>query len=230
MISTEPPTDFIPYPEPPLHRHAAVMFVDLDHFMRICIDDPPETVFGLLSDFQYVVTDLVSRFRGELNSYQGDGVLATFWDMPGTTGSATKALQCARRILEQVHVLGCDYGNDRTPSVSVSIGLQYGEIWTSTLTSSRSFGPTLIGDAVNVAARLEKQAQTLGTKMVVGDELIQRARRESLASDLTQFVSAGPVFVRGRRTPVHVWKLRSQPSEFLSESTASCNGDTDLHC
>jgi adenylate cyclase len=148
--------------------------------------------------------------------------------MPGTTDSATKALQCARRILEQVHVLGCDYGNQWTPSVSVSIGLQYGEIWTSTLTSSRSFGPTLIGDAVNVAARLEKQAQTLGTKIVVGDDLIQRARCESLAFDLTQFVSAGPVFVRGRHTPVHVWKLRSQPREFLQENVPVRSIDVDM--
>jgi adenylate cyclase len=228
MISTEPPTNFIPYPEPPLHRHAAVMFVDLDHFMRICIDGPPEAVFGLLSDFQYVVTDLVSRFGGELNSYQGDGALSTFWDLPGMADSATRALRCARKILEQVHVLGSDYGDDRTPSVSVSIGLQYGEIWTSTLTTSRSFGPTLIGDAVNVAARLEKQAHTLGTKIVVGDDLIQRAKRESLASDLGQFVNAGPVFVRGRHTPVHVWKLRSQPSDFLKESAATRNADIDL--
>jgi adenylate cyclase len=228
MMSTEPPTDFIPYAEPPLHRHAAVMFVDLDHFMRICIDDPPEAVFGLLSDFQYVVTDLVSRFRGELNSYQGDGVLATFWDVSGNADPATRTLQCARKILEQVHVLGCDYGNDRIPAVSVSIGLQYGEVWTSTLTSSRSFGPTLIGDAVNVAARLEKQAQTLGTKIVVGDDLIQRARCECLAFDLTQFVSAGPVFVRGRHAPVHVWKLRSQLSEFLQENAPVRRIDGDM--
>ncbi|HTO67782.1 MAG TPA: adenylate/guanylate cyclase domain-containing protein [Bradyrhizobium sp.] len=230
MISTEPPTNFIPYTKPPRHRHAAVMFVDLDHFMRICIDDPPEAVFGLLSDFQYVVTDQVSRFGGELNSYQGDGALATFWDESDNADSATRTLQCARRILEQVHVLGCDYGNDRIPAVSVSIGLQYGEIWTSTLTSSKSFGPTLIGDAVNVAARLEKQAQTLGTKIVAGDELIQRARCESQTSDLTQFVSAGPVFVRGRHAPVHVWMLRSQPTEFLQESAPVRSIDSDMRC
>jgi adenylate cyclase len=228
MIATEPPTNVIPYSETPQHRYAAVMFVDLDHFMRICIDDPPEAVFGLLGDFQYVVTDLVSRFGGELNSYQGDGVLATFWDVADTADSATRTLRCAQQILGQVCVLGADYGNDRDAAVSVSIGLQYGEIWTSTLTSSRSFGPTLIGDAVNVAARLEKQAQTLRTKMVVGDDLIQRARCEaaSAAADLAQFVDAGPVFIRGRQAPVHVWKLRSQPRERPQASVASRNVDT----
>jgi class 3 adenylate cyclase len=228
MTSTEPRGNIISYREAPRHRHMAVMFVDLDHFMRICIDDPPEAVFGLLSDFQHLVTDLVSRFRGELNSYQGDGVLATFADAAGRADCATRTLRCARKILEQIRALSLDRTDARSPSVSVSIGMQYGQTWTSTINTSRHFGPTLIGDAVNVAARLEKQTRTLGAKIVVGDDLIQRAWLESgaNASELTQFVNVGPLFVRGRRTPVDVWKLQSD--EVLLENTSTFNVDTDV--
>ena len=42
MASPEPRANVIPYPEALHHQYAAVMFVDLDHFMRICIDDPPQ--------------------------------------------------------------------------------------------------------------------------------------------------------------------------------------------
>jgi len=224
MISTEPWSNVIPYPEAlfcetPHRRQVAVMFVDLDHFMRICIDDPPAAVFVLLNDFQRVVTDLVSSFGGELNSYQGDGVLATFADLADQADCATRTLRCARRILDRIQELSLDHFNARGRSVSVSIGLQYGETWTSTLNTSRSFGPTLIGDAVNVAARLERQAQTLGTTIVVGDDLIQRAWCEpaSTAFDLAQFVNVGPLFVHGRLSPVHVWKLQTGSSEFPLE-------------
>jgi adenylate cyclase len=221
MTSTEPRTSVIPYPGAPCLRHMAVMFVDLDHFMRICIDDPPEAVFGLLSDFQRLVTDLVSSFRGELNSYQGDGVLATFGDVADRPDCATRTLRCARKILEQIRALSLDR-TDVEP-ISVSIGLQYGPIWTSTIKTSSHFGPTLIGDAVNVAARLEQQAGTLGAKIVAGDDLIQRASRETApnASDLAQFVNVGPLLVRGRRTPVDVWKLQIQSSDFLLENTSA---------
>jgi class 3 adenylate cyclase len=235
MIATEPRINVIPYPETPQyeaprHRHMAVMFVDLDHFMRICIDDPPEAVFGLLNDFQRVVTDLVSSFKGELNSYQGDGVLVTFDDAAEWADCATRALRCARKTLEKIRALSFEHTYARGRSVSVSIGLQYGETWTSTLHTSRSFGPTLIGDAVNVAARLEQQAQTLGTTMVAGDDLIQKAWCESAstASDLAQFVSAGPLLVRGRCAPVHVWKLRTHPCERLLENAAAHNGRPDV--
>jgi len=196
----------------------AVMFVDLDHFMRICLDDPPEAVFGLLSEFQRLVTDVVSSFRGELNSYQGDGVLATFGDVADRPDCATRTLGCARKILEQIRSLSLDRTDVRP--VSVSIGLQYGPIWTSTIKTSSHFGPTLIGDAVNVAARLEQQAGTLGAQIVAGDDLIQRASRESAqnASDLARFVNIGPLLVRGRQTPVDVWKLQMQSSDFLLEN------------
>lgn len=236
MIASETRINFIsssetPHYESPRHQHMAVMFIDLDHFMRICIDDPPEAVFGLLNEFQRVVTDLVSSFRGELNSYQGDGVLATFGDVPDRADCATRALRCARRTLEKFHVMSLDRASARGRSVSVSIGLQYGETWTSTLHTSRSFGPTLIGDAVNVAARLEQQAQALGTKLLAGDHVIQKAwcEQASMANDLAPFVSVGPLTVRGRHDPVHVWKLRAQPCERVVENPASHNGYADLH-
>ena len=234
MISTEPKSNVISYPaalhfEPMRHRNVAVMFVDLDHFMGICIDDPPEAIFGLLNDFQRLVTDLVFAFRGELNSYQGDGVLATFADASDREDCATRSLRCARKILESIRVLSLDHFNARGRSVSVSIGVQYGEIWSSTLHTSKSFGPTLIGDAVNVAARLERQAQTLDTTMVVGDELIQRAGKESVSmvADLTPFASVGPVFVHGRRTPVHVWKLLTPSCGFWHPAVSD---DPEEYC
>jgi adenylate cyclase len=202
----------------------AAMFVDLDHFMRICIEDPPEAVFGLLGDFQLLVTHLVSSFRGELNSYQGDGVLATFGDLAGRSDCATRALRCARRILEQIPTLNLDR-SDVEP-VTVSIGLQYGPMWTSTIKTSSRFGPTLIGDAVNVAARLEQQAGALGAQILAGDELIERAARESASntSDLAQFVNAGPLLVRGRQTPVVAWKLQVRSSDFLLDNTPALFG------
>ena len=224
MISTESRIKVISYPEAsyreaPRHRNVAVMFVDLDHFMRICIDDPPEAVFGLLNEFQRVVTDLVSSFKGEINSYQGDGVLAIFADAADRSDCATRTLRCARKILDSIEELSLDRSNACGRSISVSVGLQYGETWSSTLHTSRGFGPTLIGDAVNVAARLERQAQTLDTTMVVGDDLIKKAWKEigSRASDLTPFANVGPVYVHGRRNPVYVWRLQTHSGELRLE-------------
>jgi class 3 adenylate cyclase len=218
MTRTEPQSDVFQCAETLRHRHVAVMFADLDHFTRICIDDPPEFVFGLIRDFQRVVTSAVAEFRGKLNSYQGDGILATFADLAGRADCTTRALKCAQTILEQIEVLSLKHTRMSGRSVSISIGLQYGQTWTGTIDISRRFGPTIIGDAVNVATRLEQRARALDARLVVGDDLIQRARCEagSTACELSPFVKVGPLFVHGRRTPVDVWKLSEPVSDLCS--------------
>jgi len=77
---------------------------------------------------------------------------------------------------------------------------------------------------------LKSRHRRLGAKIVVGDDLIQRAWLESgaNASELTQFVNVGPLFVRGRRTPVDVWKLQIQSDEVPLENTSTFNVDTDV--
>jgi hypothetical protein len=81
----------------------------------------------------------------------------------------------------------------------------------------------LIGDAVNVAVRLEQHARSLGTKIVVGDDLVRQARRES-GSGVCEFATladAGPLFIGGRGDPIHIWVLQSQTTEFSQENAAA---------
>jgi len=224
MTTIELLSNPVPCAPPLRHGHMVAMFVDLDHFMRICTDDPPEAVFSLIGGFQRVVTAAVASFKGELNSYQGDGVLAIFGDVAGRTDCATRALRCAREILEHIEALGLYYVSISGHPTSVSIGLQYGPVWAGTIGISRRFGPTLIGDAVNVATRLEQQARQLDAQVVVGNEVIQRAQQESgsHACELEQFVNVGPLFVHGRTSPIHVWKLQTRSAELLP------NNDTDI--
>ncbi len=169
MTSIELLSNPVPSAPPLRHGQMVAMFVDLDHFMRICTDDPPEAVFSLIGGFQRVVTAAVASFKGELNSYQGDGVLAIFGDVAGRTDCATRALRCAREILEHIQALGLYYVSISGHPTSVSIGLQYGPVWAGTIGISKRFGPTLIGDAVNVATRLEQQARQLDAQVVAGN-------------------------------------------------------------
>jgi adenylate cyclase len=233
MTSSEP-RSYAVVSSQALHlRHMAVMFVDLDHFMRMCTDVSPQAVFALLREFQHIVTDTVSSFGGELNSYQGDGVLAVFEGFAGRANCATRALRCAGKILEQIDALNFDQAFSDDQSVSASVGLQYGQVWSGTIGISKRFGPMLIGDAVNVAVRLEGQARALATSIVVGDDLIQLARREhgAGAAELKRFVDAGPVLIRGHRTPVKVWAHQPKAAELLVQNalTAPVCASSPLH-
>jgi class 3 adenylate cyclase len=225
MTSTEPRSNIVPCIAPcihgPYHQPMAVMFVDLDHFMRICIDVPAEDVFVLIGEFQRVVTGTVSSFEGEINAYQGDGILVAFGNVADRADCATRALRCARTILEQINGLNLDQ-TIGVEVISASIGLQYGQVWSGTIGVSKHFGPTLIGDAVNVAVRLERLARELSTKMVLGDDFMHRLRceRATGATELSGFADAGPLFIGGRYEPINVWSLLAQASGSLQVSDA----------
>ena len=206
MASAAPNTP-IPRPEPPRCRQVAVMFADLDHFTRLCSEAPPEAAFRLVQDFQRLVTRSVSSCKGRLNAFAGDGAMATFRDLAGRADCATRALKCAWSVLERIQTLNLEYGGVGARSVSVSIGLQYGQALFGSIVQSRRFGSTIIGDAVNVANRLEQRARALSAKIVVGDELVQRARQESGtdASELASLAYVGSLSLDGRATPVGTW-------------------------
>jgi class 3 adenylate cyclase len=122
MTPTEAHSDAVQRLNPPRQRQVAVMFADLDHFTRICAEDPPHRVFRLVRDFHHVVTESVARCKGRLNAYLGDGAMATFGDGQGRIDCATRALRCALTILEQiVHSIRSSLtpvvGRSRSPSV-----------------------------------------------------------------------------------------------------------------
>jgi adenylate cyclase len=231
MTSTEPRFNKGPCIRRPHHAPMSVMFVDLDRFMRICINVPPQAVYGLIREFQFVVTETISRFGGEANAYQGDGVLATFGDLAGRHDCATRTLRCARTLLDEIGALTLDQGVGGDELVSACIGLQYGEVWTGTIDVSQRFGPTLIGDAVNVAVRLEQHAHALGTKIVVGDDLMKRARHEhgSGLAELAEFVNAGALFIRGRHASIDVWTHQAQPAQLLLNGVTTVEASWALH-
>jgi adenylate cyclase len=197
----------------------AAMFVDLDCFMRMCLDFPAEDVLLLIGQFQRIVTDAVSSFGGEVNGYQGDGALATFGKSAGRTDCATRALGCARALIDEIGTLSLRETDGTPRSISASIGLQYGQVCSGTISISNRFGPTLVGDAVNVAVRLEQHARSFGTRIVVGNELMQRARCEcaSGGAELAKFVEAGTLSLGGRTDPVNVW-IQAEAGGIVTES------------
>ena len=218
MIRSQQSSGVVQMLDTPRQRQVAVMFADLDHFTRMCAEDPPELVFRLVRDFQHVVATSVARYQGRLGSYLGDGAMAIFSDLAGRTDCATRALRCAQAVLEGIELLNLEHIDAGGRSVSISIGLQYGQTLVGTITASRRFGPTVIGDPVNVAHRIEQRARTLGAKIVVGDDLIQRVRTESktAAFDLAKFAHVGALSVDGRGRPVDVWILANGLNESFS--------------
>lgn len=173
-------------------RQATVLFVDVVASTGLASTLPPREVLSLLNRLFAVVVDVVDSHDGWINKFIGDAAMAVFGtperleDHPGAALAAARTL--ARRLAEAV------------PELDFGIGVSTGTVIAGHLGDERRYEYTVIGDMVNVAARLTDAA-----KRTPGRVLADRAAIDACAvEERTRWTVVEPRSVRGRTEPVPV--------------------------
>ncbi|WP_249695560.1 adenylate/guanylate cyclase domain-containing protein [Stappia sp. WLB 29] len=148
-------------------RDAAVMMVDIRGFTRIAATLPPETVMMILSRYQEAVLRVISRHGGEVDKFLGDGVLATFG---AVAPSPTAAADAVRAGLELPRVFA-DLAPDLTlvgwpEALRAGAAIASGPVTVGVVGAAGRLEFTVIGDAVNRAAKLEDANKQQGTTVL----------------------------------------------------------------
>lgn len=186
----------------------AVMFADIVGFTGLAERQSPEAIMALLRDFHAHMEGAVFDHQGTLHKFLGDGIMATFGTPEPGPDDARNALACAHDMLARMALWNearCAEGKE---PVTLSIGLHYGNVILGDIGSERLLEFAVIGDAVNVASRLEELTRELGTALVVSEALIKAIEtsgdpdREALLSPLS---ARDPMPLRGRDDPIAVW-------------------------
>jgi adenylate cyclase len=138
---------------------ATMLFADIRGFTELSATLEPEQVVELLNRYLAPVVNVIFANAGLLDKFYGDGVMAVFGAPRPAEDDAWRAVVAARQILEQVRLLN---DNDRAHAprpLVVSIGLATGDVVAGHIGSERRMEYTVIGDAVNLASRLQQLAQ-----------------------------------------------------------------------
>jgi adenylate cyclase len=172
----------------------AMMFTDLENFTNMCerVGDP-ERIVNTLNDYFERTTSHIFDNDGVVIKFIGDAIFAV-WGAPiREPDAAIKAARAAWK-LNQSDTLTVD-----GVSLKTRIGVHFGEVVAGNIGSARRVDYTLIGDAVNLAARLESLNKTLGTDILISEEVRQRLGDEFLTRRVGRFK------VKGRRevTVIH---------------------------
>jgi len=175
---------------------AAMMFTDLENFTNMCerISDPHRIVETMNHYFERTTTSIF-KHDGVVIKFIGDAIFAA-WGAPfQDPDSATKAALAAWDLFE----------NDKLvvegTVLRTRIGLHFGEVLAGNIGSSRRVDYTLIGDAVNLAARLEGVNKMLGTHILMSGSVAGRL------DDSLRLRRVGNFRVKGRREPVMIHEL-----------------------
>jgi adenylate cyclase len=179
-------------------RRVCVMFVDIRGFTAAAHARTPSEVVARLNAAFDVLVGAVDRHGGIINKFLGDGFLAMFGAPIADPHAARNAVAAAREM-----VLATETANRGSDwPIRIGIGIHIGEAVTGNVGSPRRKEFTVIGDTVNLAARLEALNKEFGSQILVSAEAHRDAGQVAEAG---QFL--GPVEVRGMPQPIPVWRL-----------------------
>ena len=145
---------------------AAVLFIDLVGSTQLAESRPPQEVADVLNDFFRIVVDAVDEHHGLINKFAGDAALAVFGAPLRTSQPASAALATARALATQLR---------RLPVVDFGIGVSAGRVFAGNIGAENRYEYTVIGDAVNEAARLADLAKTADRRILCSAAAIDRA-------------------------------------------------------
>jgi adenylate cyclase len=182
-------------------RVMTVMFSDLRGFTTLSHRLPPETLVTLLNEYMTAMTEVVFRHDGVLDKYIGDAIMA-FWGAPADQPDhAARACRTALDMVERLRELQLDWSRRDLPRLELGIGLNTGPMVVGNMGSRVRLAYTVLGDAVNVASRLEGLCKEYATRTVVG-ESTRQAAGEAFAFRFLDVVA-----VKGRAEPLAVHEL-----------------------
>ena len=193
-------------------RELTVMFCDMRGFTQLSETMEPTQLQALLNTVFSRLTLVIRSHRGTIDKYMGDCVMA-FWGAPvDTPNHASLAVQTALEMAEAVRQINREHAALGLPAIGVGIGINTGAMCVGDMGSDVRRSYTVVGDAVNLGARLEGLSRLYGVDVVVS-ETTQAQARQFVWQELDR------VRVKGKASAVTIYTPLA-PSASLSPAQA----------
>ncbi|WP_210092736.1 adenylate/guanylate cyclase domain-containing protein [Ruegeria sp. HKCCSP346] len=155
-------------------RQLAVLFLDMRSFTARTTGQLPYDIVFLLNRFFDAVVPAITKEGGVVDKYMGDGLLAVF-EKPNAAASARAGLQAAIDISHALDEFNAQLEAEGSPGIRIGMGLHLGDLVVGEIGAAGHASKTIIGDAVNVASRLESETKALKVELLVSQELLEAA-------------------------------------------------------
>jgi class 3 adenylate cyclase len=199
-------------------RWATVLFADLSGFTALSERTDPEDVRSMVDRCMRTMSETVERFGGAVDKVIGDALMAVFGAPVAHDDDPARAVRAALEIQQQASENAEDFCN-----LQVRVGVNTGEVLFAPVGPDSRRELTVMGDAVNTAARLQAAAPA-------GGVMVGEPTREATGADI-EFEEVAPVLAKGKSAPLRAWLARSAtpaPAERLLSDAPFVGRDTEL--
>ena len=199
-------------------RELTLFFSDIEKFSSFSEKLDPESLTSLLNEYLSDMTDIILEEGCYLDKYIGDAIVA-FWNAPAN--QPDHAIRAARAVLRCHRMLAerREHYRQRTGvTLKARIGMNTGEVTVGNMGSRDRFNYTVLGDAANLASRLEGANKVFGTYNMMSESTWRKTQGQFLGREL------GQIKVVGREQPVRVHEILGSagdpPPAFLADFEA----------
>jgi adenylate cyclase len=188
------------------NRVLTVMFCDMRNFTRASELLAPDAVRSLVNSFFSTMTAAIRGHRGTLDKYIGDAIMA-FWGAPlHDPAHAANAVRAAVAMTQRLGALNAELRGGGLPEIGLGIGLNTGLVCVGDMGSSMRRSYTVMGDAVNLASRIEALTRHYGVDLLVGEATRDEAVRGA-PDEPWRWVEVDRVRVKGKLQSVTLFTV-----------------------
>lgn len=185
-------------------RELTILFSDIRGFTSISEAAEPEEVVEMLNEYLTKMVEILLANGGTLDKFIGDAVMG-FWNAPvGDPDHARHAVTCAIEMLEETARIRERWEKEGKASLRIGIGINTGDAVAGNIGAEQVFSYTVIGDAVNLASRLESKNKDYGTELIVSEFTLARI------ADEFDVVYLDEVKVKGKDKAVKIYDVRGR--------------------
>lgn len=183
-------------------RDLTILFSDIRGFTSISEASQPEEVVEMLNEYLTRMVEILLRHGGTLDKFIGDAVMG-FWNAPtDDPDHAYHAVACAVEMIDETARLRAQWESEGKAPIRIGIGINTGEAVVGNIGSRQVFGYTVIGDAVNLASRLESKNKDYGTEIIISEFTLVRIGDRIPANYLDE------VKVKGKDQAVKIYEVK----------------------
>lgn len=179
-------------------RTICVLFSDIRDFTARSEQAAPEDVIDLLNSYFTSMSDVIHRHGGTIDKFMGDGIMAFFGAPQALSCPEQNAWQAAMEMFTSLDKLNLSLQSKHIPAIKIGIGLHSGVAVVGHVGSQTRHNYTAVGDAVNLAARLESLSKEMGYALICS---ANAARAIQLSNDISDL---GRHAIKGH-TDVHIF-------------------------
>ncbi|MFQ5797244.1 MAG: CHASE2 domain-containing protein [Bacteroidota bacterium] len=182
-------------------KELTVLFSDIAGFTTFSESLPPDELVAFLNEYLSAMTELIFNYRGTLDKYEGDAIMA-FWGAPiHQENHALLCCQTATEMQKGLVQLREKWAAERKPHVEVRIGINTGEMVVGNMGGIGRFDYTVIGDSVNLGSRLEGANKQYHTFIMISERTHELVKEHAITRELDLLV------VKGRTRAIKVYEL-----------------------